>query len=181
MLFSPSVRLGSGPEGSPAPPSSYLKLPQGRIVSAWEVKESPHGKRAASPSFAQRAGLAYQKKIERFLAPRRPSDWTVYPSLWFVYCDDRPGRNYCSPDFILDCGADLLVVVEAKIRWTADAYYQLEQLYLPVLRVARPRATLVPLCITKSFDPAIKVPMEVRFVSDVFEASPGKFNLQFVR
>lgn len=189
MYSNGPFRLGSGmdssvPSPNPrgvSPPSSYLRLPKGKIVSAWRTVESPHGKRSDKPSAAQRAGLRYQQRVERFLSAASMGRWEVISSPWFIFGDDRPGRNYCQPDFLLDLGNGCCVVVEVKIRWTVDAWYQLNELYIPVVLAARSAASCIPLCITKSYDPAIRAPGEVVLVDDLGSLSSSLFNLMVLR
>lgn len=179
MPFDAGIFCGSGDRPALAQlPPVRIKLPRGPITHSWEVAESPHGARRTKASAAQRAGLAYQRRVERFLAPARPSDWKLRCGPWFAYGDDSPGRRYCQPDFVLDMGASLCCVVEAKSSWTPDAWWQLEQLYKPVLLASRRWREVILLCVAKNYDPANPPPSgPPRIVSDVFEAQPGIFNL----
>jgi hypothetical protein len=158
-----------------------LYLPQGEIHNAWRedpLRNAPHPKRTP----AQKAGLAYQKKIGKFLASPGPSSWRVLEGPWFAFVDDSPRRHYCQPDFLVDCGGGLALVVEVKYRWTPTAWWQLRKLYLPVVARARAGVELIPLCITRSFDPAEGVPSEEpHFCDDLFDAKPDRFNLLVVR
>lgn len=173
-----TVSLGSSVLRSFTPPPA-LYLPQS-VVAAWESENPYHGKRSKRTP-AQRAGLAYQKRIEKFCTSR-DGQWVVRCGVWYCYCDVNGRRRYCQPDILLlDHQNRCAVVVEVKLRWTSDAWWQLQRLYIPVLRRALQEWTLIPLCITKSFDPAIPAPEEVRFCDDLFDSSPGAFNLMVVR
>lgn len=174
-----TVGLGSSVLRSFTPPPA-LYLPQS-VVAAWEALKNPyHGKRAKRTP-AQRAGLSYQKRMEKYCASR-DGQWIVRCGVWYCFCDVNGRRRYCQPDILLlDHERKCAVVVEVKLRWTSEAWWQLQRLYIPVLGRALQGWTLIPLCITRSFDPAIPVPEEVRFCNDLFDAAPGHFNLLVVR
>lgn len=179
-MLSPTstVGLGSSVLRSFAPPPA-LYLPQ-TVISAWESENPYHGK-TTKRTPAQRAGLAYQRKMEKFCVSR-DGQWVVRCGVWYCYCDVGGRRRYCQPDILLlDYQNKCAVVVEVKLRWTPDAWWQLQRLYIPVLQRALSDWILIPLCITKSYDPAIPVPEEVRFCDDLFDASPGNFNLLVVK
>lgn len=69
------------------------------------------------------------------------------------------------------------MVVEIKLRWTADAWWQLRKLYLPVLNAAYPAATFIPLVICRSFDPAIAIGEKVRLCDSVLDLDADAFNV----
>ena len=161
------------------PPPAYIKFPLGDIRDASFADSSPYAGKRSRPSGAQRAGLAYQKRIEVFLRDTVPSSsLDVGPWLWYVDACGR--RSYCQPDFLIR-EPSRVVVVEVKIRWTADAWYQLRRVYLPVLSRAMPSARLVPLVICRSYDPAIRIGEAVSLVDVWPEALPEQFNVMVVR
>lgn len=174
-----ALGLGTSVLRSGGPPPE-LFIPKA-ILSAW-VSSDPHARtRSASSSTAQRLGLSYQKKIEKFVRSNSNS-WDVKCGVWFCYHDDDR-RRFCQPDILLDDAANkVCVIVETKLRWTANAWWQLRRLYEPVLRHVRgPDWTLILLCITKSFDPAVGCPEEVNLCDDLFDARPDRFNVLVVR
>jgi hypothetical protein len=180
MASSPaSFRLGSGTAKASAPlPPDNLYLPLLGVSAAWQSEEQPYAGRRTRNSAAQRAGLAYQRRVGEFLAGR-DSNWRVLSSPWFAYCDWGGGkRRYCQPDFILaDDSNSTAVLVEVKIRWTPAAWWQLEKLYLPVVRASKRWENLLLLCISRGYDPAIPAPAEPHFVDDVYQCKPEQFNL----
>lgn len=200
-LLQPSSVAGRRAVPLPPPPA-YLKLPPSDIHWAHRTSETPHANKRSRRSPAQRAGLAYQRKVEEYLTvSRRGGALDVGP--WFVYsCHDRV-RRYCQPDVLIlrpggaeggissplpaegphakRASAASITVCEIKLRWTPDAWWQLRKLYLPVLRAASPAATLIPLVICRSFDPALPQGEPVRFVDNEEEASPDAFNVLVLR
>ena len=177
--------LFSAPElGTPVlesfgpPPDRFLPK---EIVSAWE-SGNPHYPKRDSSTPAQKAGLAYQKWVVKFVESGDCSSFKVRPGIWYCYHDGEC-RRYCQPDILLqDDSSKTLVIVEVKLRWTADAWWQVQRLYTPVLRrVFGPDWTLIPLVIAKSYDPAVRIVESVKLCDDVFDVSPSLFNVMVVR
>lgn len=190
MLSSPdSFRLGSGakPASDHLPPAK-IYLPTLGVSAAWlcEAKEEPYagqGKRVRR-SAAQKAGIAYQRRVGAFLAGGN-RHWSLITSPWFAYCDWGGGkRRYCQPDFLLaDDSNSTCVIVEVKLGAAAVplAWWQLEKLYKPVLEKTHRWQTLFSLCISRSYDPSFPAPQTPHFVDDVYSVQPGKFNFLVVK
>lgn len=171
-----------GAPGSEAPASQppRMYLPQGEVQSAWRANEVPYAGARSRKSPAQKAGLAYQKRIGKFLLS--PSNWVVDSGPWFAFTDSSSSRHYCQPDFLLlDQGNATCIIVEVKIRWTDAAWWQLERLYVPVLQRVYPHLSLLRVCVCRSYDPAIRAPEEVNLCDDLMDAKPGVFNVLVVR
>ncbi len=181
MLFNPSsLRLGRGVEqGSVHLPPANCKiyLPLLGVSAAWQTEEQPHAGRRTRSSPAQKAGVAYQRRVGEFLSGGN-SHWRTVASPWFAYCDMHGGkRRYCQPDFLLvDDGNSTCVIVEAKLTWTPEAWWQLERLYRPVIAKACRWETLLCLCISRGYDPAFPAPTAPTFVDDVYDIKPNLFN-----
>lgn len=71
------------------------------------------------------AGLAYEKKLGKLLPPEAKH------GLWIKF-EDAFGPGWCQPDYIF-AWHRRLVVLEAKLSYTEDAWSQLENLYLPLV------------------------------------------------
>ena len=109
------------------PPPAYIKFPLGDIRDAAFAEANPHkSRKAARPSAAQKAGLAYQKRIGALLGDTVPAP-SLVSGPWLWYLDATGRRSYCQPDFLIREPSRVLVV-EVKVRWTADAWYQLRRL-----------------------------------------------------
>lgn len=179
VLFNPDqLSLGNSAGPSASLPPAGLYLPKGEIRNAWRTTAIPFaGKRKGKPTFAQRAGLAYQKRIATYLTSR-DDQWSVVAGPWYCFDDDTPRRHWCQPDFLLeDVPNKTTIIVEAKLRWTDAAWWQLEKLYLPVLQRVAPDVSLLRLCICKSYDPAISAPGPVNLISDLVDIQPDCFNV----
>lgn len=173
MLLRPSPVAERGKVCALPPLPAYIKLPLGEPRNVTQC-ENPH-KVGARRSGAQKAGLAYQRKVGAYLELVLGRA-AVTSGPWFHYSSDASGRNYCQPDFLV---ADVLevLVVEVKLRWTTDAWWQLRRLYLPVVAKAFPDRRVILLCITRSYDPAARIPEEVTFVDSPQEAVADAFNV----
>lgn len=77
---------------------------------------------------AKAAGLRY----ERLFARQFPQS---LHGQWFEY-EDRSGHGYCQPDLIVSFLPRCLMVFEVKYTLNAEAFLQLNDLYLPVVKVA---------------------------------------------
>lgn len=174
MLLRPSPVAEQGKVCALPPLPVYLKLPFGDVRNVTPCT-NPHGASRSRRSGAQKAGLAYQRRVGDYLRLVRNPD-SISSSPWFHYLDSSSRRSYCQPDFLV---ADVLqvLVVEVKLRWTTDAWWQLRKLYLPVVAKAFPDRHPVPLCITRSYDPSAQIPEEVNLVDGIDLCSPDKFNV----
>lgn len=165
-------------EESPRPDVKRLALPPPRFHEAVSVERAlrrpfrpgPSARRRPTP--AQLAGLRYEKKVKEWLALElRP--W-FEEGVWFEY-HDYSGMHYCQLDGLsLDPVSQTAILFEVKLRWCADAWWQLCRLYAPVLRVAFPTTSFIPVVITRTYDPAIVVPSPPVIVSSLAQATaPG--------
>lgn len=123
---------------------------------------SPKGK-----TQAQRAGLRYEAKVIKHLSELLPHFISHLP---FIFYSDGV-RERCIPDGLAFSEASYpqLTVIEIKHRHTADAWFQLNNLYLPVVRKAFPRHKLKLLEVCTCFDPDISIPAVVTQVDDLRE------------
>lgn len=100
------------------------------------------------PRGARAAGLRY----ERLFAKQFPQ---ALHGPWFSY-EDKSGFGYCQPDLILSLLPKCLVVFEVKYTLTDDAFFQLRDLYLPVVKKAM-AATCVGVVVAKNLIPNLSV------------------------
>ena len=116
-------------------------------------------------SDAQRAGVRYERQVHEFLRALWPSSYR--PGPWYEF-GDASGFRRCQPDGLL-LQSGTAVIFEVKIRHTEGSYYQLHDLYAPVIRAAhRPKKVL--LCtIVKSYDPSAPYPARTSRVENLSE------------
>lgn len=111
-------------------------------------------------SAAQRGGMRYERKAQSWLKEHVPN---YLASPQFTFRDDSGARSIV-PDGIATFGDEhsdeLLVIFEIKITHMPDAWWQLEKLYRPVLQAWHPRAKVVCIEVTRTYDPAVPFPVE---------------------
>lgn len=153
------------------PPPGFLPALSPHHIEPWT---NPHGRSRATP--AQRAGLAYEKKAKRHLSERFPG---AVCGQWFRFQEGRSAPRCCQPDVLLfdrptahddDC---VITIVEIKIRFTETAWWQLTQLYRPIVeKYYRPKRIHL-ICMTRSFDPFVLTPEPTPFIDDLMSRSDG--------
>ena len=120
---------------------------------------------ARGVSAAQQAGLRFERKINARLEEKLGNKWNYQPRLAFR--DGRGEKRVCIPDGII-IAPEYSIVVEIKISHMAEAWWQLNELYLPVLKKLNPLPWKM-LEIVKTYDPAVEFPVEVNLVTDLVE------------
>lgn len=119
-------------------------------------------------------GKSYERRVHEHLG-------NVYPGYvagqWFKFFDGQRQR-WCQTDGLLfdpDIGA--VCIIEVKYQHTADAWWQLNELYLPVVRNAFPGWLITTCEVVKWFDPAVVCPQKPRLCRTPEVASPGEFGV----
>ena len=148
--------------------------PLGRILLSRPVAAPPFTTKSTrlKPSFAR--GLRYEKKVCKALSKEYAAFWRS--GCWFQYQAERDKRSrYCQVDGLLD--AACLVVCEVKLRHTPEAYFQLFNLYLPVVQAAYPGRDLALCEVTKWYDSSTEFPCAITLLADLHAARPGDFSV----
>lgn len=99
------------------------------------------------------------------------------PSQWFEYFDGERTR-YCQPDAILLRPEErAIILVEVKYSHTPDAFWQLEHLYVPVLRAFIGKADwkILTCEVVKWFDPSTQFPVRPVLRESLEDIKPGEF------
>jgi hypothetical protein len=132
---------------------------------------------------AQKRGIWYQKKILSELSREHGEDFI--PSPWFRYgfrYNNTTHYNICQPDGILLKLIDsklIITIIEVKLAHTADAYFQLFDLYLPVLQhyycEHTPFVEFRLLEIVKFYDARKVSPARVHLTPNILDLPPNEF------
>lgn len=147
-----------GPNRAELAPPLGFRAAMG-VRSAWLVGEGPFGTTPRRGSTAaRRAGLRYEKAVLEHLCARLGDGFR--PSPWFKFTTSG-GMRYCQPDGLLCC-ANEVTIFECKYTFTAEAWWQLRQLYEPVVRAALRPARISHVVVCRRFDPAVAFPEEVQ-------------------
>jgi len=156
----------------PPPPTHFR--PAGDLLWARFAATVPKFYIRHKTSARQKMGIAFEDKLQWQLFE---SNWNYVPRPWLQFMRKGEGRlQHCQPDgLLIDPVAGLIVVVEVKLAHTTDAWWQMRQLYVPVLRHIFPERRWTYRCVTivKWFDPAIKFPEPLCLIDKIHEA-PAK-------
>lgn len=149
--------------------------------------ETPSFVRAHRARGRKGMGLRYERKVhEAFASAFGPA---YLPSVWFSYrrLSSPKTTNFAQPDaFLLDLSRGLCTIIEVKYNHTADAYFQLNDKYLPLLDKffhAKEKALWsFALCeVVYWYDKFVDFPCRVALRDDIRKVRPGEFGVHIWR
>ena len=126
-------------------------------------------------------GIRYERKVHDKLRSRYP---VYFDGQWFRFSSVYPnGARWCQCDgLIIDPKAGCITIIECKYQHTFDAWYQLFQLYLPVVQVAFGPMWAVSCCeVVKWYDPAVAGEPRPTLVASPDLARPGQFAVHILK
>jgi hypothetical protein len=144
-------------------PPMYATRKAGDVSTARLVDFKLHHK-SKKLSAAQRLGLAFEKKAIVHLNWELSDEVFAHPT--FRFNNGTPLDQYAIPDALWVAGKTL-TIFEIKLRHTADAYYQLKDLYAPIIAKAYPGFAINLVEICRHYDRTIKLPGKVTFVDNL--------------
>lgn len=154
-------------------------LPLGEILEAG-FSEEPSFKRRVSRKGAKGAGLAYEKKVHEKLTDQFGGVYLASP--WIKYCEEGRGSKYCQPDgLVFDVNAGVILVVECKLSFTSDAYFQMAHKYVPILEAMFPEWEVHGVQVCKIYGFGTVYPVETTLGSGVDLGMVGLGNVAVVR
>jgi len=163
--------------------SSFLRLSENDVLSAAILLGAPSFVRPSRAKGAKAVGLRYERKVLTFFAEKHAH---FVASPWFRYTLRAfPGRvNYAQPDgLFIDPGAGLVIIVEVKYAHTADAYFQLVDKYVPIikcfLRGGDWRIAVVE--VVHWYDASTAFPVRLQLLEDPLFARPNAFGVHILR
>lgn len=128
-------------------------------------------------------GIKYQREVDAHYAQRFGSSYISNQWIEFLDGTSREVR-YCQPDGILiELARGRITVVEVKYSHTELAYWQLFELYLPVLRALFPPQlwTFAAIEVCSRFDPTVALPCKPVMRKELLDAIPNAFNVHILR
>lgn len=127
---------------------------------------------------ARKAGLVYEKWFKERMREKHGGNFK--PGQWFAYRVSGERERFCQIDGLLfHPSRNQIIICESKLRHTADAYFQLVQLYLPVVRRVYGSGFEYPLLeVCKWFDPDIAFPAPVKLNGDELNLDPSAFSVK---
>lgn len=155
--------------GAPLPPENFK--PAGRVLSAG--LSQPPALRRRRYTGARLKGVQYEKKVQEHLLDFYGDRYL--PSPWLRFFTGGAWR-WCQPDgILLDVSAGKLCIVEVKYQHTADAWWQVRQLYQPVLeQIFSPKLWKYEACeVVRWYDPFTVFPEPTTLAHEVGMAHPA--------
>lgn len=146
------------------PPPKDFK-PAGNVREAHFCEKPPfiHYQRRSG---RRAQGVRYERKVHEHFCKLFGEAYVASP--WIKFKSDVDERwRWCQPDALyFDLAAGRIVILEVKYQHTSDAWWQLRQLYAPVLRSMFPYDLWRIQCceVVKWFDPATAFPERVEMV-----------------
>ncbi len=128
-------------------------------------------------------GIRYEKRLQLYLSDEYGDNYL--PSPWVQY--QLSGVRYpkwCQPDGLLfNLREGLITVVEAKLKHVPEAWRQMDQLYVPVLRSIFDSEVwnFATIEVCNFFDCATSCPKRPELRRAVHEARPGEFAVMIWR
>lgn len=126
---------------------------------------------------SRRRGQLYEARVHEALGERF-GDWYL-PNPWLQFWQaDSLRDRWCQVDGLIFLPEILqVIIVEVKLHHTAQAWWQLERLYRPVLEtIFLPGAwKMSSLELVRFYDPMTPFPERPAMIPDVLMSEPGRF------
>jgi hypothetical protein len=123
----------------------------------------------------QKLGVKYEQKVHERL--EETYGLFYFPEQWFIYCVGERTK-YCQVDGLLVSPKQKqITIVEVKYNHTSDAFWQMENLYVPVLQTwMRAKDWKVGTVeVVKWYDPSTKCPSRPVLRESLDTVKPGEF------
>ncbi len=146
-------------------PAAYKRV-AGKVMTAQLLDYKLYqDRRSGRISPAQKAGLAYEAKV--LAGPLFDLEAVIYhPALKFR--SKQRLDEHCIPDAIaLNDRGDIVTIIEIKSTHNFNAWNQLHNLYLPVVKAIWPEKHINLLEICKEYNPGITLPGRSEIVDDL--------------
>ena len=129
-------------------------------------------------------GLRYEKKVHAHFSALHDG---YIASPWFRYTtDDEPRRqNYAQPDgLIIDVEGGRIYIIEVKYNHCAEAYFQLVDKYLPIVRLFFNNSemwTFLTCEVVYWYDCHTAFPTQPKLRENVLDTRPGELGVHVWR
>lgn len=150
-------------------PARRFSAAVGVTQARWLTQQPPFIRRGrARGRFA--VGVRYEREVQEHLSDVVLGNVEIeYKAGPWIEFQDKSGRRWCQPDALLiSHQRKLCTIAEVKYQHTADAWFQLEQLYRPVVQVLLPGYLLGMLEIVHWHDPQVCFPQPYDMTDDPF-------------
>lgn len=141
-----------------APPRKFK--PAYDVRRGWFERPPSFAKRNRSRGLA-RVGLNFEKRILGELE-KKFFKGVMLRGPWLGFDCSVTGMRYCQPDaLVFDIWEGYILILECKLRHVSNAWYQMHELYKPVIEVMFPGWEVKGLEICKHFEPFAEYPEQV--------------------
>lgn len=108
-------------------------------------------------------------------------EFNYIPHQWFQYQFVGQGYKFCQTDGLLFSYKERKVlVIEIKYKHTIDAYWQLENKYVPVMKHLFKDWEITTCEIVKWFDPSTPFPVLAILKKDILTIGPSEFGVHIL-
>lgn len=155
--------------------------PVGVVTHAHMQLETPGFIRPKRYRGRRAQGVRYEAKAQAMLHARYAEQHFRGP--WLRFYDNGRVR-WCQPDaLIVDVAGGKITVLEVKYQHTALAWWQLNHLYVPVLRTMFPPSLwqLTTCEIVRWYDPSLEFPCRVIMTPDPIRLKVNEFGVHIWR
>jgi hypothetical protein len=159
-------------------PRNFTPAGQVKLVELTKEPSFIAAARKGKQRGAKRAGILYERRVQKYLVERYGYFYVESPWLQFTtYTRDK--WRACQPDgLIVDVQAGHVTVIEIKLQHTALAWWQCRQLYLPVVRKLLGPSFSYNCCeIVKWFDPHTIFPETFSLVAEPYRPNTAGFTV----
>lgn len=132
-------------------------------IGVWRAPASFTRERADVPTPAQRLGLAYEKKVGRWISQFEPSLCRIEVGPWYFAQEPNTKQRAFQPDFLLHF-PEKIVVIETKIRAVSGMWTQLAN-YLRIVHAVH-KLPVAGAIVTKSYETVADAPKGLVFSHD---------------
>ena len=166
----------ASPQPSCPAPNNFRSA--GSVHKARFVCETPQFADTPVPSRGSFAnGARYEARAQAHLLANYPDNYV--PSPWIQFAT-QTGLRYCQPDgLFFDLPRAQLTIIEIKLKHTARAWWQLQRLYLPVVKEIFPahcwHYSLLEVCCW--LDPSEPFPTTYDLIDEPYLSPPGHFGV----
>lgn len=158
-------------------------VPAGDVTWAAFIPGSPSFISSKKVSGTRAQGVRYEKRAQAYL--KRMIDLTgtagesLLQSPWLAFKANGSLRErYCQPDAVLvDTSNKHITIFEVKLQHTSAAWWQVRQLYEPVLRVIYPGFSFSAIEIVKWLEPKTTFPETFFYAENIFARDGSKFGV----
>lgn len=154
-------------------------MPMDEILGAM-FSEPPGFSRRVARKGSKGAGLAFERKVHKMLGKEFRGKYLESP--WIEYYEAGRGKKYCQPDgVIFDPWLGKILVVECKLSFTSNAYFQMAHKYVPLLKAMYPGWKVSGVQVCKNYGFGETYPVEPEMGVSVDLGMGGLANVAVVR